>query len=166
MAALKFVSDKLIFPVGLHVVSEDAELVAVPTSLSRRVGLSAPEASSADEPVGAAATPLVRLGADGCSAAASGRELAGDEWRVLALGVRPALVPVPSQRWRCLQRPSRQPVPDRTCCSLLCGPAFTAWSQTPKSCVPMVGPCAPELARKPQQPLGIATADRRRRGPI
>ena len=157
MAALKFVSDKLIFPVGLHVVSEDAVLVAVPTSLSRRVGLSAPEASSADEPLGAAATPLVRLGADGCSATASGRELAGVKWRVLALGVRPALVPVPSQRWRCLQRPSRQPVPDRTCCSLLCGPAQR---------LEIVGPCAPELARKPQQPLGIATADRRRRGPI
>jgi hypothetical protein len=145
------------FPLGLHVVSEDAELVAVPTSLSRRVGLSAPEASSADEPLGAAATPLVRLGADGCSATASGRELAGVKWRVLALGVRPALVPVPSQRWRCLQRPSRQPVPDRTCCSLLCGPAQR---------LEIVGPCAPELARKPQQPLGIATADRRRRGPI
>ena len=67
------------FPLGLHVVSEDAELVAVPTSLSRRVGLSAPEASSADEPVGAAATPLVRLGADGCSAAAFRPKLAGSE---------------------------------------------------------------------------------------
>ena len=59
VAALDFVGAKVIFPLAPHAVPEDAEFVAVSTSLSRTVGLSAPEASRADEPLGAvAATPL------------------------------------------------------------------------------------------------------------
>jgi hypothetical protein len=59
VAALDFVGAKVIFSLVLHAVPKDAEFVAVSTSLSRRVGRSAPEASSADEPLGAAvATPL------------------------------------------------------------------------------------------------------------
>jgi hypothetical protein len=60
MAALEFASDKVLFLLALHGQPEYAELVAVSTTLRRRVGLSAPEASSADEPLGAAAAPLIR----------------------------------------------------------------------------------------------------------
>jgi hypothetical protein len=59
-AAGKFVTDKVLFLPALHGVADYAQLVAVSTSLSQRVGLSAPEASSADEPLGAAAAPLIR----------------------------------------------------------------------------------------------------------
>jgi len=79
VAALDFVGAKVIFPLAPHAVPEDAEFVAVSTSLSRTVGLSAPEASRADEPLGAvAATPaptavLWRWPAAG--------ELVGVKWR-------------------------------------------------------------------------------------
>ena len=49
----EFVTDKVLFLPALHGVADYAQLVAVSTSLSQRVGLSAPEASSADEPLGA-----------------------------------------------------------------------------------------------------------------
>jgi hypothetical protein len=59
-AARELISDKVLFLPALHGVADYAVLVAVSTSLSRRVGLSAPEASSADEPLGATAAPLIR----------------------------------------------------------------------------------------------------------
>ena len=82
VAALDSVGAKVIFPLAPHAVPEDAEFVAVSTSLSRTVGLSAPEASRADEPLGAVRRPRCRLSADGCSVAmACCWELVGVKWQ-------------------------------------------------------------------------------------
>jgi len=89
VAALDSVGAKVIFPLAPHAVPEDAEFVAVSTSLSRTVGLSAPEASRADEPLGAVRRPRCRLSADGCSVAmACCWGVGWSKVAVLALAVR------------------------------------------------------------------------------
>jgi hypothetical protein len=115
------VGDRVIFPLLLHVVPEHAELVAVSTSLSRRVGLSAPEASSADEPLGAAVVPRCRSGADGCGRFLLG--IGGSKGAVLALAVRAVRARGLSQM-RALR-------PSRMLFMQTWGPTFTAWAEVP-----------------------------------
>jgi hypothetical protein len=152
------VGDRVIFPLVLHVVPEHAQLVAVSTCLSRRVGLSAPEASSADEPLGAAVVPRCRSGADGCSAAASCWELAGAKGRYSRLRCG---------RFGPVGYPKCEQSVRLACCSCDVGSDVHGMGGGyQKIHVPTVEPWAPELALEPQQPLGIAAADRRRGGPI